>query len=303
MDQIVFKTRILIIGANGSLGRRCAEVFQARPDIELMLSSATDRGLFPSEQFVKADATKADEIKKLVASFRPELIINASAFTNVDLCESERQNAWLVNVRLVENLADAARIFDSYIIHISTDYVFDGQRGPYYETDKTNPVSYYGRTKLASENTLKISGVPFTILRTNVLYGLFPGGKLDFVRWVVNSIRKGETIRIVTDQINNPTFVDDLVSAIELVYTFRKQGIYHTGGMEFLNRYEFTLRIAEVFNLDTSLIKAIKTEDLHQPAKRPLKSGLFTIKAQSEFGYRPHKLDESLYLMKKILEQ
>ncbi len=302
MDQIVFKTRILIIGANGSLGRRCAEIFQSRPDIELMLSSATDRGLFPAGQFIKADATKPEEVKKIVASFRPDLIINASAFTNVDLCESERQNAWLVNVRLVENLADAARVFDSYIIHISTDYVFDGVRGPYYETDKTNPVSYYGRTKLASENALRISGVPFTILRTNVLYGLFPGGKLDFVRWVVNSIRKGDTIRIVTDQINNPTFVDDLVSAIENVYTWRKQGTYHTGGIEFLRRYDFTLRIAEIFNLDTSYIKAIKTEDLNQPARRPLKSGLYTIKAQSEFSYRPHTLDDSLHLMKKILE-
>jgi len=302
MDQIVFKTRILIIGANGSLGRRCAEVFQSRPDIELMLGSATDRGLFPADQFVKTDATRADEVKKLVASFRPDLIINCSAFTNVDLCESERQNAWMANVRLVENLSDAARVFDSYVIHISTDYVFDGLRGPYYETDKTNPVSYYGRTKLASENALKISGVPYTILRTNVLYGLFPGGKLDFVRWVINSIRKGETIRIVTDQINNPTFVDDLVSAIEKVYTWRRQGTYHTGGMEFLSRYDFTLRIAEIFALDKSLIKAIKTEDLKQPAKRPLKSGLYTIKAQSEFGYRPHTLDDTLHLMKKILE-
>lgn len=302
MDEIVFKTRILVFGANGSLGRRLAEIYSTRKDVELLLSSGTDRGYFTEQDFIAADITSPEDVKKIVFNFLPDVIINAAAFTNVDRCESERETAWKVNVRAIEHIADAARVYDSYIIHISSDYVFDGHRGPYYENDKTNPLGYYGRTKLASENALRISGTNHTILRTNVLYGLFPGGKLDFVRWVVQSINNREQIRIVSDQINNPTFVDDLADAIGRVIKYRKQGVYHIGGMEFLSRYDFTMMIAEVFDLDTSYITQIVTSELKQAAKRPLRAGLYTIKAQSELGYRPHALLDTLLIMKKTVE-
>ncbi len=302
MNELELRTRILVFGANGSLGRRLAEYFSESGNYELLLSSAQDRGYFPRLDFIPADISSPEEVKKIIYKFRPSVIINAAAFTNVDLCESERETAWKVNVRGIEHISDAARITDSYIIHLSSDYVFDGKRGPYYENDKTNPLSYYGRTKLASENALRISGTNFVIIRTNVLYGLFPGGKLDFVRWVVNSLSAGENIRIVTDQLNNPTFVDDLANAImKLIYS-RKQGLYHIGGVDFLSRYDFTVKIAEVFDLDTSYITKIVTEELNQPAKRPLRSGLYTIKAQSELGFRPHSLLNSLLIMKKTIE-
>lgn len=302
----IIKNRILVFGSNGMLGQRTIKFFSKFPMIEILASSVENQSLYNSDlidcNYAKADLTKREEVKNLILEFYPDIIINAAAFTNVDLCETERELAWKINVKGIEYISEAARIIDAHIIHISTDYIFDGTKGPYNENDAPNPLSYYGRTKLASENVLKMSGILFTILRTNVLYGAPGNGKIDFVQWVVNKLKNNEEISIVTDQINNPTFVDDLVRAINQVIEFKKYGIYNIGGREFLSRFDFTLRIADYFNLNKSLIKSIKTEDLKQPAKRPLKSGLITIKAESQFGFKPVSIEESLSIMKTELK-
>ena len=299
MDFI--KRRIVIIGANGMLGQRLFEFYSALNDVELLAASVENKFVFDSQNYIQADISDRNEVKKIIYDFCPDFIINAAAFTNVDKSESDREQAWKINVKGVEYLAETARVLDSHLIHISSDYIFDGKNGPYSENDIPNPLGYYGRTKLASENVLKISGTKNTILRTNVLYGTAKYSRPDFVKWVVDSVRSGKEIKIVDDQYNNPTFIDDLVQAINKIIELRKEGIYNIGGSEILSRYDFTMIIADYFKLDKSLIKKIKTEDLNQPARRPLKSGLITIKAQSELGYKPHSIIQSLELMKKEL--
>src|SRR5664279_4462392 len=296
----IIKKRILVIGANGMLGQRIIHFFSTRENIQLLGCSFEPGPCFNNVDYKSCDITKREAIKDIVLDFYPDYIINAAAFTNVDLCETEREKAWKINVKGVEYLAEASRVIDAHLIHISTDYIFDGTKGPYDERAKPNPMGYYGRTKLASENVLKISGTYYTILRTNVLYGM-ADNRPDFVRWVVNSMKKGTPIRIVTDQVNNPTFIDDLVQAINNALEYKKYGIYNIGGREFISRYDFTLRIADYFSLDKSLITPITTEELKQPAKRPLRSGLITIKAESELGFKPHSINETLAIMKKEL--
>ncbi|NCS87260.1 MAG: dTDP-4-dehydrorhamnose reductase [Ignavibacteria bacterium CG2_30_36_16] len=296
----LIKKRILITGANGMLGQRTIFNLALAKNYELLGVSLEDEAVFSNVDYKCVDLTNRDDFKQVVYNFCPDFIINTAAFTNVDLSETERETAWKVNVKGVEYVAEAARVIDAHVIHISTDYVFDGKRGPYSEKSRTNPLGYYGRTKLASENVLNTSGVFNTIIRTNVLFGI-ADSRPDFVRWVVSSLRAGKEIRIVTDQINNPTFIDDLVQAISKIIEFKKYGLYNIGGREFLSRYDFTIKIADYFQLDKSLIKKIVTEDLNQPAKRPLKSGLLTIKAESEFGFKPHSIEESLAIMKKEL--
>lgn len=295
------KNKILIFGATGMLGQRCYEYFAKKLGYTVLCSSVESDFYDPSASYVRCDITKRDEVKKVISEFFPDYIINAAAFTNVDKSESEREVAWNINVKAIEYMAEGARNCDAHIIHISSDYIFDGIKGQYFEGDKPNPVGYYGRTKLAGENALKISNALYTILRTNVLYGVITKGRLDFVRWVVESIRKGERIRIVTDQINNPTFLDDLVRAIAQVIEFRKFGVYNIGGREFLSRYDFTMRIVDFFNLDGSLVDKITTPDLNQPAKRPLNSGLVTLKAETEFGYSPTQMEETFRIMQEEL--
>ena len=289
----IVKKRILVTGTNGMLGSNTAKFYSERENVELLTSVKTKNKDTNKFDGIVCDITDRDQIKKIVLGFCPDYIINTAAFTNVDLCETEKETAWKTNVKAVEYLAEACRVIDAHLIHISTDYIYDGKNGPYSENDIPNPLGYYGRTKLASENTLKISGIKHTILRTNVLYGVSENGKADFVYWVIKNLTENKEINIVTDQFNNPTFVDDLISGINKVIEFNKYGIFNIGGKEFLSRFDFTKKIADYFNLNKNLIKPILTTELNQKAQRPLRSGLITLKAETQLGFRPHSIIES----------
>lgn len=300
-SQDIIKKRILVFGANGMLGQRLIEFYSRQPNIQLLACSAEDEPVFENIEYRKIDITHRDDVKDILYDFYPDVIVNAAAFTNVDLSESERELAWKTNVKGVEYISEVSRVIDSHIVHISSDYIFDGKKGPYSEKDKPNPLGYYARTKLASENVLSMSGTYNTILRTNVLYGIAHNSRPDYVRWVVKSLRDEKKISIVTDQINNPTFIDDLIQAISKVIEYKKFGVYNIGGKEFLSRFDFTMKIADFFSLDKSLVLPITTKDLNQPAPRPLKSGLIILKAETQLGYKPHTIKESLVKMKKEL--
>jgi dTDP-4-dehydrorhamnose reductase len=297
----IIKTRILLIGSNGMLGQRLVESFNSTGKFELLCVSMEDESFLPGVEYKKMDIIHRQKVREVVLDFFPDLIINAAAFTNVDKSETEKETAWKINVTGVENIAFYSWTIDAHLIHFSTDYIFNGKNGPYTEDDLPNPLGYYGRTKLASENSIRISGTKNTIIRTNVLYGPAKNGRPDFVKWVVNSLRDKKVIRIVTDQIGNPTYIDDLVAAINKIIKLKKEGIYNIGGREMISRYDFTLRIADYFGLDKSLIQKIITKDLNQPALRPLKSGLVTLKAETELDYKPHSIEETFELMKKEL--
>jgi len=297
----IIKKRVLVIGANGLLGQNLMAFFSSKENIELLGCSIEEKPFYDFALYVRCDVSLREDVKKVIFDFFPDVVINASGFTNVDLCEKERATAWEINVKGVEYIAEACRSIDAKIIHISTDYIFNGLNGPYDEYAKADPLGYYGRTKLASENALKIGAVVYSIIRTNVLYGI-ANSRPDFVRWVIKSLSEKKAIRIVTDQINNPTFVEDLVQAISKIIGLEKYGLYNIGGRDFINRFEFAAVIAEYFNLDKNLIQPITTDELKQMAKRPLKSGLITIKAETVLGYRPHSIIETLAIIKKQLD-
>ena len=297
----LIKTRILVIGSNGMLGQRLSEFFMDSDKFELMCTSFEDSSFIEGLNYKQLDITQKNKVREVILDFFPDYIINAAAFTNVDKSETEKENAWKINVNGVENISLYSWTVDAHLIHISSDYIFDGQNGPYTETAKPCPLGYYGRTKLASENSVKVSGVRYTIIRTNVLYGPAKYGRPDFVKWVVDSLRSGKKINIVTDQINNPTYIDDLAGAINKIIEFKKEGIFNIAGKDLLNRFEFTKRIADFFGLNSYLIVPIITEELKQAAPRPLKSGLVTLKAETELNYKPRSIEETLILMKDLV--
>jgi len=301
LQESLIKKRILIIGSNGMLGQKLTSYFMFKRDVELLCTSFEDESFFSDVSYLKIDISSAKEIKNLINSFCPDMIINTAAYTNVDGCETEKELAWKVNVTGIENVVKYSKGCKSHLIHISSDYIFDGIAGPYHETDLPNPISYYGKTKLAGENAIVSSNIDYTILRTNVLYGPTQFGRPDFVKWVVSSLRNNERIKIVNDQINNPTYIEDIVSVIVKVIDIKKKGIYNIGGSEILSRLEFTYKISDYFNLDSSLISEITTVELNQAAPRPLKSGVINLKAETELGYKPHSIDETLFLMKRYL--
>ncbi len=295
--------RVLIVGSNGLLGQKVTELLVRGSAYQLMLASKAPKPVrqLQTTEYTQLDVTSKKDVKQLVSSFDPQVIINASAMTNVDACETERELAWKINVDGVENLIDAAKINDRKIVHISTDYVFDGKAGPYSENDRPEPLSYYGKTKFASENALRSSDVPHMILRTMVLYGYAAGVKSNFALWLIENLEKKMPVRVVDDQLGNPTLVDDLAFAIASGIELERTGTYHVAGRDIVSRYEFARRLAAIFEFDETLITPIKTSLLKQPAPRPLKSGLVTLKAEVELGYRPSTVDEGLTILRSQL--
>ena len=297
--------KILVIGSNGLLGQKLCEIIVRGGAYNLTIASIEDKPIrqVVGAQYMQVDITNKKDAKNVVRACHPDVIINAAAMTNVDACETERELCWRINVDGVENIADAAKIHDTKVIHISTDYIFDGKSGPYTEDDRPDPLSYYGKSKLASENLLRTSGVPYLIARTMVLYGFAPGVKANFALWLIESLENKKPVTVVDDQLGNPTLVDDLAYGLIQGFEMERTGIYNLAGREIVNRYEFALKLAKVFNLDASLIAPIKTSSLKQPAPRPLKSGLVTLKAEVELGYKPSTVEQGLLILKTQLNR
>jgi dTDP-4-dehydrorhamnose reductase len=297
--------RILICGANGLLGQRLSAMLGTQNDIEVLNTSVERSFVFDDRLFdyTQLDITQRGDVKSLLSSFQPTIIINAAAATNVDWCETNREEAWKVNVTAVENLVEASRKVGAHLVHISTDYVFDGKSGPYNEEAKPNPISYYGKTKLAGENVIRGAEIPYTIIRTIVLYGDGINVKPNFALWIIESLRRGAKIRCVDDQLSNPTYVGDLALAILKACDLNRTGTFHVCGSEFLSRYDFAVRVAEVFGLDRRFIERIKTADLHQAASRPMVTGFLTLKAETQLGMRFLNTTEGLTLLKCDLQR
>jgi dTDP-4-dehydrorhamnose reductase len=297
--------KVLVVGANGLLGQKITELLLRGSMYEVLVTSVEPAPLRPlqSAEYRRLDITSRKDVRAAIGELAPDVIVNAAAMTNVDACEHDRELAWKINVEGLENLAEAARKSGSRIIHISTDYVFDGKSGPYSENDRPEPLNYYGKTKLASENVLRTSDVPSLIVRTIVLYGYMPGTRPNFALWLVDSLEKNLPVRVVDDQTGNPTLVDDLAYGIMAGIDLGRTGFYHIAGRDIVSRYEFARQLARVFGLNEALITPVKTASLSQPAPRPLQSGLITLKAEIELGIRPATVEEGLRILKSQLQR
>ena len=257
--------RILITGAYGQLGVSLYQILNINHDIY-----NTGINIPKSKKGLHLNILDKVQVKSLVNYIKPDLVINLAALTNVDFCESNSNLAAEVNINGVKNIYDS---FDGKIIHLSTDYVFDGLNGPYFEEDQVNPISIYGKTKLKSEKII-LKREENLVLRANVLYDAFPNNKFNFLNWIIENLKNGKQINIVDDQYNNPTWTSSIAKVINLCIKNNIHGLFHWGDDSYLSRYEFSLKIAKKFNLDSSLIKKISTKELGQIAPRPLKGGL-----------------------------
>ncbi len=296
--------KILITGANGLLGQAVTSVFKRESDFELCLTSVEDTSYTGyDKEYVKLDITAKEQVKSVISNYQPDVVINCAAFTDVDKCETEREPCWKLNVDAVKNLIIATRPHGIKLIHISTDYIFDGKHGPYREDDVPNPVSFYGRSKLAAENAIFASGVNNAIIRTMVLFGVGHKVKPNFAIWLINKLTAKEKINIVDDQIGNSTIVDNLAFGILRVIEGDKTGVYNIAGKEIESRLDFTNKLCDVFGFDKSLISVIKTASLNQPAARPLNSGLITLKAETELQFKPLETIDAIQLLKYQLGQ
>jgi dTDP-4-dehydrorhamnose reductase len=282
------RKKIAIIGARSKTAEALIRILPAETDWEILLFSSGLKNEGEARGFRYFPLNYADPkaLRDICLRELPEVIINTSAMTNVDACEHEKQLAWTVNVTWVEQLVRTASVIDAHLVHFSTDYVFNGEKGPYTETDAPHPLSYYGKSKLASENACMQARNYCSVIRTNVVYGFSANEKVDFVQWVIAQSNKGMPFTVVDDQYSNPTLTDDLARAVLKIIQKKRTGLYHVGGADYLNRIEFARQIAKIFHLDESLIRPVSTESLAQAAKRPLRGGLVALKAETDLGFK-----------------
>jgi len=288
------KATLFVTGASGLLGNKIVQ----RANNEYKIISLHNTKPLHA-QSLKLDITNQDEVSNLFCRSKPDAVIHTASETNVDKCEKEKIHAWRTNVKGTSNIAIACRKFDAKVVYISTDYVFNGEKGNYREEDEPNPINYYGVTKLEGEKKVIQYSQNYSILRTSVLYGWHPW-KQNFATWVINSLKQNKEVKVVDDHFNTPTLVDNLAEMTIEVVQKDLQGLYHASGSERISRYEFAKQIAKAFSLDQNLIKPIEMSQLISwVAKRPKDSSLNTSKIRKQLKTRPLNVTEGLKRMKE----
>jgi dTDP-4-dehydrorhamnose reductase len=289
--------KILITGANGFLGYYLAEQLLRKGYHVIATGKGECRLPFsesPNFQYQEMDFTDPFSIHDAFEKTKPAVIIHAGAISKPDECELDQVKAYLVNVEgTVQLLINAADI-RSFFIFLSTDFVFDGERGMYEENDIPNPVNYYGKTKLEAEEAVKEYESDWAIVRTVLVYGKNHSGQNNILKIIKEKLERKELYNVVDDQVRTPTYVEDLAKGIVMIIEKRATGIFHLSGQDILTPYQMAIKTADYLNLDSSHLKKVTAASFSQPAKRPLKTGFIIDKARKELGFKPLSFKEAL---------
>ncbi|MBI1837173.1 MAG: SDR family oxidoreductase [Flavobacteriia bacterium] len=294
--------RILITGSNGLLGQKIVKLCLEKGLDFIATSKGTNRNQdCPAIKYLELDITNPREITSLFENYYPTHVIHTAAITNVDYCEDHSEECFQVNVQATQNLFEASKRFQAHFEFLSTDFVFDGEKGNYEEEDPVNPLSVYAKSKVEGEKLL-INDVytNWSIVRTIIVYG--EGNNLsrsNLILWSINALKKGDEIQVVDDQFRAPTWAADLAWACLRIVEKDKKGIFHISGPETYSILEIVFKVADYFNLDKNCIIPIQSNTLNQAAKRPPNTGFNLNKARKELEYNPLTLIESLGFLSK----
>ncbi len=297
-------SRVLVTGALGLLGLKISQLFAKDPAHQVLatFSNSKENWIFniPAEAASVADF---GGVTALLLAFKPDVVINCAAYSKVDQAEFERGRAYQVNAEAVGYLAQEVKRIGSFLVHFSTDYIFDGKSGPYSEEARPNPLGYYAKTKYWGEEKVLRVGCRHLVVRTNVLFGVHElASKPNFFMWLVGELAAGRPVKIVSDQYNNPTLADNLALLVKEAVEKKQEGILNLAGKTYLSRYDFAMRIARYFGYDHELITPIDTASLKQPAPRAVWGGVRTDKAQAVLKSPFFTVEESLSFLKKNSE-
>ena len=296
--------KILITGGNGLVGQHLVRMLVEEGKFQIdVLGKGLSRipyGKTSGVSYHEIDLVNFKKTQQLIEKISPHIIVHAAAMSQPNDCVAQPDLCWKVNVGATRAILKAAQLKKSYFIYISTDFVFDGEEGPYDESAIPNPVNLYGESKLLAEEMVQLSGLHWCIIRTVLVYGnKVPGGRSNFVLWVKDKLEKGEPIKVVTDQIRTPTYVEDLAKGILLAIMKHAKGIYHISGKDTCTPYQLACKIAELTQKDANLILPVDASVFSEPAKRPPRTGFVINKAIKELGFVPISLEEGL---RKVLD-
>jgi dTDP-4-dehydrorhamnose reductase len=299
--------KILLTGANGLTGQKIVYKCLNNPDIDLL---ATSKGecrikVIDGYKYKSLDITNKNDVDSVIKEFNPDVIINTAAMTNVDACELDHENCKKLNVDAVNYLCSAIinHAPSCFLVHLSTDFIFDGENGPYKEEDKADPLSYYGQSKLDAENLiLSFHTINYAILRTVLVYGFVDQmSRTNIVLWAKEALENGKRINVVNDQFRTPTLAEDLAEGCLLSAKKQIKGIFNISGKDFMSILELVYKVADFWKLNKNLITPSSSVGINQPAKRPPKTGFIIEKAISELEYKPHSFEEGLEILNQQL--
>lgn len=291
------KPKVLLITSTGLVGSYLYRVLKKE---KLSVIGACHLFKDKSARY-NIDIVNKDTLERVFAGVEPEVVILSAALANVDYCEEHKDEAWQVNVEGLQNVVERAEAYDAKLVFFSTDYIFNGENGPYTEVDRPNPICFYGETKLRGESIIKENLKDYLIIRTTVVYGCDTGEK-NFAIKLINTLKEKRKLKIPFDQVSSPTYALNLAEIVTELIKKNKLGIYNVVGKDLIDRYTFALRICSEFGLSKNLIIPTKTKDLNQKAKRPLKAGLKVDKVRNEINRDIFGLGESLKIFKKELK-
>jgi len=293
----MLRTRILITGANGLLGQALVRRLSGSSDHDVLATARDDSPRFDVPcDYRPMDVTAPAEVERTLDTYNPDAVINCAAVSDVTACDEDRNRAWAVNARSVRALAKQCKALDAHLVQLSTDFVFNGKQGPYDETDRPDPVNYYGRTKLAGENALReFDFLDWSIVRTVLLYGTAKDlTRSNVVLWMIDQLSQGEVIHVVNDQWRTPTYAPDLADGLVRLVDRGRTGIYHLSGREMVTIHELAQRVAAVFDFDDRLVDPVPSTYFEDAVERPAKTGFIILKAETELGYDPRPLADGL---------
>lgn len=285
--------KIAIIGASGLLGEGFLHIL---PNTNhKYIATHFTKNLY--KQTILLDIKNYEQVMNFISKHEPDVVINTAAITNPEECERDHDLAYQTNVLGAKNIAKACKESGIYLITISTEYVFDGNKGQYSETDPSTPISFYGETKLQSEKVTLETNPKFCVARTSMLYG-WSRTKSNLASTLIFNLRNRKKMDVIIDQIVSPSYNNDIADMLVEIAEKRLNGIYHVSGASIVTRYEFALTVAKVFGLDKSLIGKISFSDFDWKVKRPLNGGLIVDKIRNVLTRKPSTIEESLTRMK-----
>ncbi len=279
MENLGDYMRVLVTGGTGLLGWWVVKVFSEKGFNVIATYHSRKLAGLGDVNWVRLDLKDAQNIVDVVKSARPDIIIHCAAYTDVDGSEVNRAEAYVMNYLGTKTLASVSREVE-YFIHVSTDYVFDGEKGFYRESDVPNPVNYYGLTKLLGEAAVE-NALPdkSCIVRVSGLYGYSPTGKRNFGRVALEKLLRSEEVKAFHDQYLSPTYVAYLAESLVRLVEKRITGTLHVAG-DRQSRYEFATTLARILGVDASLVKPVSMSEVKLVARRPRDSSLDVSRAK-----------------------
>lgn len=298
--------KILITGANGLLGQKLVSLISSNSEHQLIATGkGGNRNPKPHHtyRYELLDITDGEQVMLVIGEQKPDVVIHTAAMTNVDQSEEEQELCLKLNVQAVQNIVDACVQSNAFLIHLSTDFIFDGTQGPYDEQGITNPISFYGESKLKAEEVIQRSNIDHAIIRTVLVYGIAHDmSRSNIVLWVKKNLEEKKEIFVVNDQWRTPTLAEDLAIGCLLIAQKKAKGIFNISGDELLTPYEMAIRTADFFDLDKSYIIETDGSRFQQKAKRPPKTGFIIEKAKKTLGYKPRSFEEGIAILVKQLK-